>query len=120
MRFQQGLFPRDCRSIRASGPSNFTVRAIDANGNIGVRPYAVNVGTNSLTVSPASLPPAPQGTPYNQTVSASGGTAPYTFSIISGALPPGLSLNASTGAITGTPTIIAVFTFTIQARDPNG
>ena len=77
-------------------------------------------GTNSLTVNPATLPAAVQGTPYNQVVSATGGTAPYTFSIISGSLPPGLSLNTGTGAITGTPTGVGSFSVTIQARDING
>jgi uncharacterized protein YhjY with autotransporter beta-barrel domain len=103
-----------------SGSSSFTVRALDTLGNFGTRAYAVNIGTASLTINPASLPAAVAGKPYSQTVVASGGTAPYTYSIAAGALPPGLTLNAATGVISGTPTAIGVASFTIQARDVNG
>jgi uncharacterized protein YhjY with autotransporter beta-barrel domain len=102
-----------------SGPATFTIAATDINGNTGNRAYTVNVGTNSITISPATLPPAPQGSPYSQMLTASGGTAPYTFSILSGSLPPGLSMSSS-GAITGTPSSIGSFTLTVRALDPNG
>jgi uncharacterized protein YhjY with autotransporter beta-barrel domain len=103
-----------------SGQSVFTVQARDVNGNTGSRSYAVNIGTNSLTLNPPTLPPAPQGTPYRATVTATGGSTPYTYTVTAGALPPGLTLNSSTGQITGTPTTIGNFTFTILARDING
>ena len=73
-----------------------------------------------LTVNPSSLPAGTQGTAYNQTVSASGGTGPYTFSVASGSLPAGLTLNTSTGAITGTPTGSGTSNFTIAAADSVG
>jgi hypothetical protein len=64
----------------------------------------------SLTIAPAtlritttSLPAGQVGVAYSATLGASGGTRPYTWSITSGTLPGGLSLSASTGAITGTP-----------------
>jgi hypothetical protein len=57
------------------------------------------------------------GVPYNSSVTASGGNAPYTYSITTGSLPGGLTLNANTGAITGTPNTPGPFTFTVLATD---
>jgi len=57
------------------------------------------------------------GTAYTQTVSATGGTTPYTWSVSSGTLPFGLSLNTSTGQINGTPTAADSWTFTVQVSD---
>ncbi|MBN2057232.1 MAG: IPT/TIG domain-containing protein [Candidatus Saganbacteria bacterium] len=71
----------------------------------------------SLTISTTSLPDGTQGTAYSQTVSAAGGTTPYTWSISAGSLPAGLSLNASTGQITGTPTAVENASFTVQVED---
>jgi hypothetical protein len=50
-------------------------------------------------------------------LTGSGGTAPYTFSIVGGTTPVWLSLNASTGALSGTPTGSGSFGFTIKATD---
>lgn len=73
----------------------------------------------TITLSPSTLPDGVVGTAYSQTISASpGGT--YTFTVSSGMLPDGLSLNPSTGAITGTPTTAGLFNFTITATDGNG
>ena len=55
--------------------------------------------------------------PYSATLSATGGTSPYSWSITSGALPVGLSLDATSGSISGTPSVAGVSTFTIQATD---
>ena len=60
-----------------------------------------------LVISTSSLPNGQVGTLYSATLAASGGTAPYAWSLTSGNLPSGLSLNASTGAMTGTPTATA-------------
>src|SRR5205823_2077731 len=51
-----------------------------------------------------------------QTLTASGGTSPYTWSVSSGTLPPGLSLSQS-GTISGTPTATGTSTFSVQVRD---
>jgi hypothetical protein len=72
--------------------------------------------TITTTVLPNSLEDISYGT---QTVQRTGGTAPFTFSISSGALPTGLSINSSTGAITGTPTTAGVYAFTVKVVDDN-
>ena len=104
----------------AGGVSSFTIRALDSIGNAGTRAYAVSVGTNSLTVNPPTLPAAVRGKFYSQAVIGSGGSGPYTYLVTGGALPPGLTLNAGTGVISGTPTALGSSAFTIQARDING
>ena len=73
-----------------------------------------------VTVNPATLPNGTVGVSYSQTVSATGGNGSYTFSVSAGSLPAGLSLNAATGAITGTPTTAATSNFTITATDGLG
>src|SRR5262249_32420086 len=57
---------------------------------------------------------------YTQTVDVRGGVAPYTFSLTTGSLPPGLSFNPATGTISGTPTSSASLTVTIQVKDSAG
>jgi hypothetical protein len=57
---------------------------------------------------------------FTDTLTATGGNGHYTFSIASGAFPPGMSLNASTGAITGKPYTGGTYTFTVTVVDTNG
>jgi hypothetical protein len=67
-----------------------------------------------------TLFPANVNVPYQASVSAAGGDAPFTWVVLSGALPPGLVLSGSTGAVTniqGTPTTTGTFSFTLQATD---
>lgn len=70
-----------------------------------------------LSITTTTLPDGSIGVAYNQTIVVSGGTEPYAFSVSAGALPTGLSIHATTGAITGTPTTGGVFSFTIQVED---
>ncbi len=60
------------------------------------------------------------GTPYSSFVTVVGGVPPYTFTLLSGSLPTGLSLNASTGELSGTPSATGPFTFVIRVTDDNG
>jgi hypothetical protein len=106
----------------AFGTYNFTVTATDANGCSGSRAYSIVIaaaGCPPIALSPATLPIASVGVPYRQVVSASGGTGPYTFSVSSGALPTGLTLDGATGLISGTPTVRSTFNFTIAATAAN-
>lgn len=64
-----------------------------------------------------NLQNATYGAAYSGSCSASGGTAPYTYSLASSVLPTGLSLNASTGAISGTPVSLGSYMLTVSVTD---
>src|SRR5207302_681273 len=70
-----------------------------------------------LSVSMSSLPSGMMGTPYSSAVQAAGGTSPYTWSIISGGLPAGLSLASSTCLVSGTASASGNFTVGVTVRD---
>ena len=69
-----------------------------------------------LGISCGNPPGATQGTFYSHTFPAGSGDPPYLFSIV-GFLPPGLSLNAVTGVVSGVPTAMGTFPFTIEVTD---
>jgi large repetitive protein len=76
-------------------------------------------GCPVITIGPATaLPQGRVGTLYSQKFTASGGSAPYTFSVSLGALPPGLKL-APDGTLSGVATTADVYNFTVQAMAGN-
>jgi hypothetical protein len=75
-----------------------------------------NVGPTPLSVSTTSLPNGTQSQPYNQSLAAAGGTAPFSWSVKSGLLPAGLTVSAA-GQISGTPTTVGASNFTVQVTD---
>jgi hypothetical protein len=96
---------------------NVTITATDAYGCSGSRVYPIKI---CPVISLAALNPTLTiGSAYSSSAAASGGTAPYVYALASGTLPAGLSLNTSTGAVTGTPTSGTSQTFTISATDAN-
>lgn len=84
---------------------------------------STNPATSQLKIA-TQAGPATVGVPYNAATSVSGGSAPYVFTISSGSLPPGMSLNPSTGSITGTPSVAGTYRFvlsvTSSAQKPGG
>src|SRR5262249_46355700 len=95
------------------------VTATDASGCTGSRGYTLVINCPTITLSPATLPAGTTGTAYNQTFTASGGTAPYTFAL-TGTLPAGLSFSAATATLSGTPTPSGSFPIAATATDANG
>ena len=74
-------------------------------------------GSSSLVLGCGNPPAGQLGQNYSAALAPSGGVAPYTFAIISGSLPTGLTLNTATGAITGSPSALGLFTFIVQVTD---
>lgn len=73
----------------------------------------------TLAITTTNVSNAVNGQAYSATVQAQYGTQPYTWSVFSGSLPTGLSLNSSTGVISGTPSVEATSNFTIRVTDDN-
>lgn len=69
---------------------------------------------SSLSLDCGNPPLGHVGILYSSALIRSGGTAPYAFSVIGGSLPPGLSLDAGTGMISGIPTTSGTFNYTIK------
>ncbi len=101
------------------GTSNFTIVVKDAGSKIDSQALSITVDPSgtTLNITTTSLPGGTVGVAYNQTVTATGGTPPYTWSISAGSLPNGLAINTTTGAITGTPTVANTFNFTVRVQD---
>ena len=102
-----------------AGTFDFTVEVTDSEATPATaqKALSITISPAQLTITTTSLNSGTVGTAYSASVSATGGTTPYTWSTTTGALPGGLTLNASTGAITGTPTTAGTFDFTVEVTD---
>lgn len=104
------------------GSFEFDVRANFAGGSYAVKHNLIQV---FQIVTGSSLPGGTPGSPYSTTITTLGGTPPIVWSLTSGALPPGLSLDPGTGTISGTPPLTiggnpnpgGTFDFELQATD---
>ncbi|MHB8499605.1 MAG: beta strand repeat-containing protein [Candidatus Acidiferrales bacterium] len=103
----------------APGTSNFTVQATDSGTPQQTATQALSIKINPapLAITTTTLPNGFLNTAYNSMLQSSGGTPPVAWTVTLGVLPGGLTLNSSTGAITGTPTATGTFDFTITATD---
>ncbi len=104
-----------------AGTSSFTVQVTDSSNSPSGPDWALAQLTLTvvppLSISTTSLPAASAGATYLAGLSAVGGVAPYTWSLAEGSLPPGLTLQSSSGVISGSPTSQGNFTFTVAVKD---
>jgi hypothetical protein len=103
----------------SAGSSTFTVKVTDGGSPAQTKSAStsITVAASTLSITASSLAAGTSSTAYSQTLSASGGTTPYAWSVASGTLPAGLTLAPSTGVISGTPTTAASSTFTVKVTD---
>ncbi|MGO4314067.1 putative Ig domain-containing protein, partial [Pseudomonas sp. KB_15] len=99
------------------GPDSFTYTATNGAGTSAPATVTVTVSAPTINYALPSPTAATTGVPYSQSLAmASGGAAPYTYTLASGALPSGISL-ASNGTLAGTATSAGTYNFTVRATD---
>ncbi|MDE3198037.1 MAG: putative Ig domain-containing protein, partial [Acidobacteriota bacterium] len=118
----------------AVGTFSFGIRATDVTGASAVGPVTLTIAPAPILITSGPTSSVSGGTPMvssslanavanfefpPQTISATGGIPPYTFSVTDGTLPPGLNLDPS-GMLSGTPTSSGNYTFTVTATDSSG
>jgi len=104
----------------AAGNYSFTIKVVDGAGKMATKQFSLSINT-ALAVSTTSLANSVVNLPYSATILATGGTQPYTWSVISGSLPPGFDpIDPSTGKISGTATSSGTFSFTVKVDDNIG
>lgn len=101
----------------ASGNFSFTVQVLDSEGQTASRAFSLTVFLRPSVLT-TSLPNGRVADAYSATLEASG-RGPFRWSVTSGSLPPGLTLNADTGVLSGTPTLHGTFTFEATVTDSN-
>ncbi|AUD00425.1 putative Ig domain-containing protein [Spirosoma pollinicola] len=110
--------PYSLSGFTSTGASHTVVATLPGCGSdftTYTAPASCTVCTVNLTTS--TLPNGQVGTAYSQTLTTTGGTTPYTYAVSTGTLPTGLTLNPTTGVISGTPTAATTSVFTIKVTD---
>ncbi len=103
-----------------TGTFAFTIEVEDSSSPLqtATHSYSLQVAASgSFHITTTSVPSGTVGQAYAMTLAATGGATPYTWSVISGALPSGLSLDSGTGKISGTPSVKQTASFGVQATD---
>lgn len=101
----------------ATGTFVFTARAMSQGGCFGYRTYVLTINCTTVTIN-TNLPNPVKGVAYSQALAASPqGT--FTFSLVTGSLPPGFTMN-SAGVISGVTNQTGAYSFTVRARTASG
>jgi prepilin-type N-terminal cleavage/methylation domain-containing protein len=100
------------------GVYNFLVTVTDQEGKTASKSFSLTVNPNEPTINTHVLHYSSVGSSYNASLAASGGDGLFTWSIVSGSLPPGLALAGN--SISGTPATAGTYSFTVQITDGRG
>ncbi|HET8548620.1 MAG TPA: putative Ig domain-containing protein [Bryobacteraceae bacterium] len=104
----------------AVGTWTFTVTALHRETGISASAdYSIRIGAG-CQITTSAPPNGTVGEPYTHTLEVAGCRSPLTWSVSTGALPAGLTLNRQTGTISGTPTAMGRFVFALTAEEPAG
>jgi hypothetical protein len=104
--------------FRLATATTLTSTGTTANGE--VEDYLVTAACPAVTITPTSLPATTQYATYNQTLTATGGTAPYSWTVISGAIPGGMTMS-SAGVFSGSViSASGAYVFSVRSTDVNG
>ncbi len=101
----------------AAGAANFSVQLADAAGTTISKSFSITITSQLVITSTSPLPSGIVGVAYSFSFGTSGATPPVKWSVASGALPGGLSLDAASGQLSGTPTAAGSFSFGVSATD---
>jgi hypothetical protein len=101
----------------AAGTYTVSVTVTDSSGTKVTGNFSVLVNPSTLVVTTSGLPGGALTAPYSASLSAKGGTPPYTWT--AGGLPPGITVSSS-GSLSGTPTSPGAFTVTVTVKDSTG
>lgn len=115
--FDSGAGRHDRAMTVSVSPDGGTIR-VAGTSTLGMQTdYAIATYRTHVVVSTASVPDGVAGQPYESALAATGGRAPYGWSVVSGSLPPGLILDTESGSISGVPVQAGAFAFTIMVTD---
>ncbi|NYF90957.1 beta strand repeat-containing protein [Tunturibacter empetritectus] len=103
----------------ATGNFSISVTVTDSQSPAKTASATISLAVTAtpLTITTSTLPSGTESTAYSSTLQASGGTPAYTWSISTGSLPAGLTLAATTGVISGTPSVTGTSSFTATVSD---
>src|ERR1019366_3096223 len=101
-----------------AGVYSVTMQVLDITGHKLLKSFNLAIAA-ALVITSVTLPNGTAETPYSATLSATGGGAPYSWSVVSGDLPPDVTL-ASGGTFAGTPSTAGSYNFTVLAQDSVG
>src|SRR5262249_372944 len=102
-----------------SGTFQFTLQITDAAQGVSSKGFTLSIRpvTKLTVIAPNTLHSGLPGVSYSESLRADGRTVPYRWTIASGSLPAGITLDGSTGTLTGLPTTLGTFQFTARVSD---